>query len=248
MSNLEISVTGSLPSPQIEMTPAAFEARRAVLATAKGVISIESVTDLDVAASALTQLASIVRSVESSRKDVKGPVLDVGKRIDAVAKLYVEPLEAEKRRLEGIVGTYQEAQRRKAERVRQEAAAAEAAALAEMQAKEAALAEAGKATPEAVDAVRAEAADKIAEAQLTSVNAAGPQVEGITTKTAMKFEVVDIKALFAACPDLCIIEPNNAAIRAVIKTRRDIPGLRIWSEAAAIVRGTKPVELAKFDY
>lgn len=246
--SLEITVTGPLPRPEIELTPAAFEARRAALAASEGVVGILTVADLDVAAHALTQIASLVRAIETSRKDVKGPVLEVGKRIDSVAKEYVAPLETEKRRLEAIVGTYQEAERRKAERIRQEAAAAEAAALAELQRKEAEMAEAGEATPEAVDAVRAEAADKIAAAQLTTINAQGAMADGITTRTAMKFEVVDINALFAAAPHLCIIEPNNTAIRGVIKTQRSIPGLRIWSEAAAIVRGTKPVNVDSFDY
>jgi len=49
-------------------------------------------------------------------------------------------------------------------------------------------------------------------------------------------EVIDIKALYAARPDLCVIEPNGAAIRAQIPHNQTIPGLRVWSEAKASVK------------
>jgi len=59
---------------------------------------------------------------------------------------------------------------------------------------------------------------------------------------------VDITALHAARPELCLIEPNNAAIRAVVKTGAQIPGLRVWQEAGAIVRGTTQIKPEEYDY
>lgn len=246
--DLQITVSGSLPRPEIELTPAAFEARRVALTASGNVKAIASVEDLDAAAAALTQIKSITRSVEDSRKEVKAPVLDVGRRIDSVAKDYLTPLEAEAKRLSAMVGTYQEAQRRKAEKARQEAEEAQRKALEEMQAKQAeALAKGDEA---AADSARAEAAEKIAESQLAVVAAEGPKADGIVTRTSWKFEVEDAAALYAARPELCIIQPNNAAIRAVIKASKGakIPGLRIWSEAGAIVRGAAPVNVESFDY
>jgi hypothetical protein len=244
----EITVTGSLPSPQIELVPAAFEARRVALEKSGNVKAIASVSDLDAAAAALTEIKALTKAVETSRKDVKAPVLEVGKRIDSVAKDYMAPLEAEGKRLSVLVGSYQEAARMKAEREREEAAKAQAEAIAEMQRKQAEAVAAGDA--DAADAARAEAADKIAEAQLAAINAEGPKAEGITTRTNWKFEVADIDALFAARPELCIIEANGAAIRAVIKSTngKPIPGLRIWQEAAAVVRGTVAPKLEDYDY
>jgi len=244
----EITVTGPLPSPQIELVPAAFEARRVAMEKASCIKAIESVADLDAAASALTDIKALTKAVETSRKDVKAPVLEVGKRIDAVAKDYMSPLEAEGKRLSVLVGSYQEAARKKAEREREEAARVQAEAIAEMHRKQAEAAQSGDA--DAADAARAEAADKIAEAQLTAINAEGPKADGITTRTNWKFEVADIHSLFAARPELCIIEPNGAAIRAVIKASRGaaIPGLRIWQEAAAVVRSSGSVKLDDYDY
>lgn len=243
---LEIVVSGSLPSPQIELSVAAFNARTLALEASGRIKAIASVADLDSAAAALTKLKALTRSVEDSRKEVKAPVLEVGRRIDAVAKDYLTPLESEAKRLSVIVGSYQEAQRRKAEKEREEAARAQAEALAEMNAKQAeAIAQGDE---QAADAARAEAAEKIAASQLAAINAEGPRPEGITSRTSWKFEVVDIAALYAARPELCVITPNNAAIRAVVKTGAKIPGLRVWQEAAAIVRVAGPVKVEEYDY
>jgi hypothetical protein len=243
---LKIVVSGSLPSPQIELSPAAFNARTLALEASGRIKAIASVADLDAAASALTKLKALTRSVEDSRKEVKAPVLEVGRRIDAVAKDYLTSLESEAKRLSVIVGSYQEAQRRKAEKEREEAAKAQADAIAEMNAKQAVAVANGD--EEAADAARAEAADKIAASQLAAMNAEGPRPEGITSRTSWKFEVVDITALYAARPELCVITPNNAAIRAVVKMGAKIPGLRVWQEAAAIVRVSAPVKVEEFDY
>jgi hypothetical protein len=244
----EISVTGSLPRPEIELVPAAFEARRVALEKSGTIRAIASVTDLDAAAAALTHIKALTKAVETSRKDVKGPVLEVGRRIDAVAKDYMEPLESEGKRLSIMVGSYQEAARKKAEKEREEAARVQAEAIAEMNRKQTEAAALGD--EEAADAARAEAADKIAAAQLAVINAEGPKADGIVTRSTWKFEVADIRALFAARPELCIIEPNGAAIRAVIKASKGaaIPGLRIWQEAAAVVRSSGNVKLDDYDY
>jgi hypothetical protein len=243
---LEIVVSGSLPSPQIELSVEAFNARTLALEASGRIKAIASVADLDSAAAALTKLKALTRSVEDSRKEVKAPVLEVGRRIDAVAKDYLTPLEAEAKRLSVIVGSYQEAQRRKAEKEREEAARAQADAIAEMNAKQAEAVANGD--EEAADAARAEAADKIAASQLAAINAEGPRPEGITSRTSWKFEVVDIAELYAARPELCVVTPNNAAIRAVVKMGAKIPGLRVWQEAAAIVRVAGPVKVEEYDY
>ena len=135
--SLEIIVSGSLPRPEIELSPAAFNARTLALEASGRIKAIGTVADLDAAAAALTKIKSLTRTVEDSRKEVKAPVLEVGRRIDATAKDYLAPLEAEAKRLSVIVGAYQEAARRKAEKEREEAAKAQAAALAEMNAKQA---------------------------------------------------------------------------------------------------------------
>ena len=246
--NLQIVVSGPLPSPEIILSPSALNAREVAISAASQVTEITCVTDLDDAARALTNIKALTRSVEDSRKDVKAPVLEVGRRIDIVAKEYLEPLETEARRLSVMVGSYQEAERRKAERIRAEEARRQQEAIIAMQQKQREAMEVGN--EKAADEARAEAADTIAESQLKVIAAEGPRAEGISTRTSWKFEVVDIAALHLQSPDLCVVEPNNAAIRAIIKATngRPIKGLRIWSEAGAIVRSTPSVKVEQYDY
>jgi len=245
---LEIIVSGPLPRPEIEMTPAAYNAREVALLASGHVKAIATVADLDAAAAALTNIKALMKSFDVAFKEAKAPVLEVGRRIDGIKNDYLSPMETESKRLSVLVGSYQEAERRKAERIRQEEAEKQAAALAEMQAEQAkALA---KGDTEAADAARAKAADAIAESQLAVTAAEGAKAAGIVTRTAWKFEVTDAAALYAARPELCVIEPNNAVIRAVLKTSKGaaIPGLRIWQEAGAVVRGAAPVKVEDFDY
>jgi len=248
VNSLEIIVCGSLPQPEVELAPSAYNARAVALTTAESITVIENVTDLDNAASALTAIKSLTRSIEDSRKQVKAPVLEVSRRIDSIAKDYLMPLEDEAGRLSSMIGAHQEANRRKAEKEKEIAAHAQNEAMIEMQKKQRAAVEAGDA--EAADAARAEAADKIAESQLALIAAQGPRVDNITTRSTWKFEVSDVEALYAARPDLCVIEPSSAAIRAIIKTTngKPIPGLRIWSEASAVVRNAPVIKVEKYDY
>ena len=247
-TQLEIIVSGPLPRPEIELSPAAFNARTEALTTSGNIKAIATASDLDAAAGALTAIKSLTRSIEDSRKEVKAPVLEVGRRIDAVAKDYLAPLDTEAIRLSIMVGSYQEAGRRKAEKERAEQAAIQAAAVEEMIAKQNAAAVSGDEA--AGDAAREEAADIIAASQIAATNAEGPKAGGVVTRTAWKFEVEDIYYLFKAKPDLCVIEPNNAAIRAQIKATngKPIDGLRIWQEAGAIVRNAPALKVEDFDY
>jgi hypothetical protein len=246
--SMEIIVSGSLPRPEVELSPSAFNAREVALSAAANIHGITCVSDLDDAAQALTCIKSLTRSIEDSRKEVKAPVLEVSRRIDATAKDYLTPLVDEAKRLSILVGSYQEAERRKAERVRQEAADAQAVAMAEMQVKQREAVLAGDEA--AADAARAAAADLIAESQLSVIAAEGPRVDGITTRTSWRFEVVDIDSLHASRPDLCTIEVNGAAIRAIIKATggKPIAGLRIWQQAGAIVRSAPAVNVSSYDY
>jgi len=245
---LEIVVSGPLPRPEIELTPAAFNAREIALLTSGNIKAIATFSDLDAAAGALTTIKSLTRSIEDSRKEVKAPVLEVGRRIDAVAKDYLAPLDTEARRLSIMVGSYQEAAVRKAAKEREAQAAIQAAAVEEMIAKQNAAAASGDEA--AGDTARAKAADIIAASQIAATNAEGPKADGIVTRTAWKFEVSDIDALYAARPELCVVTPNNAAIRAVLKGNngKPIAGLRIWQEAGAIVRNAPVVKVEDYDY
>jgi len=242
----QITIVGNLPAPTIGISPAAEEAKRYALESAAAVAEIATVEDLDAASGALTRITSILTNIEKCRKEVKQPVIDVGRGIDDVAKKYCAELETEKRRLSVLVGTYNEAQRLKAERAREEAAQREREAMATMRERETAALDRGDIA--GAEEARNEAAQEIASAQIAAANAEGAKAEGISTRKTWKWEVTDIKALFAARPECVTLEPNGAVIRALIKNDQTIPGLRIWSETAAIARSSGATNLQDYDY
>jgi len=100
------------------------------------------------------------------------------------------------------------------------------------------------------EAARKEAQDKAAReraeaqkamaAQNTAVSmAVAPKLEGLTLRSEIKFEVTDIQALFSALPGMVLLTPNNAAIKAQLKTLpegQSLPGVRHWKEAKTSVR------------
>lgn len=246
MSAQQITVAGPVSAPQIAIVPEALEARRMALDLAKSVSQVTDAGTQRQAAEALATVKGLVRQVEDARKAVKQPVLDAGRKIDGIAKDFCGDLEAEAKRLSMLVGSYQEKERAKREEAERAAREREAAIMADLAAKEA-VAKDGE-----VEALRDEAVDAIVEARQEAANAYVPQSDGTMIRKTWKFEVTDIQSLYAAHPELCVISPNNAAIRAVIKNRQDIPGLRVWSETAAVVRSSAPVALpvdaASYDY
>lgn len=236
---------------------AAFEARRVALQHATAVTEVVDLASQQSAASALTAVKSLLTQVEASRKSVKEPVIKVGKEIDATAAAFGAELETQAKRLALLVGAYQEAERRKASAAAEEAARKERDRLWRLEEEERqrlARETSGHTGNllEDLDAIRQKAVEDVAAIRQDAANAAVAAPEGAQIRKNWKFEVTSIDALFKAHPELCTIAPNNAAIRAIIKHRQSIPGLRIWSETAAVVtsRATSalPAAVEAYDY
>jgi hypothetical protein len=248
---LQIEVTGAVNCPTVTLVPAAYEARRVALQSARDIRDVTDANSLEAASSALKMVKGLITGIENSRKLVKQPILDTGRDIDNIAKDYCQYLKVEADRLALIAGAYQEAERKKTERIRQEAMEKERQALAEMEAREAERIRQGgerEAMGEDLDAIRGDTADKIAATKTELAKAVGPKPEGLSARNNVKFEVTDIDALFKGRPDLCIISANRPAIQAIIKHNPGIPGVRVWSEPKAIVRSIKPVSVEAYNY
>lgn len=236
MSAVALTLTG-LQHAQIELAQGSFERKADILATTRAVESVVDAMDAEIAADALRLVAGICKEVEASRVEIGKPVLEMTRKINALAKEFTTELADEKARLERILGEYQAAERRKADAARR-AAQDEAdrlaadAARAQIAADRATSATEIERSQQAV----AEAEVKAIEARVVAAEIAPTKPAGVAVRQSWKFEVTDIKALFAARPDLCVIEPNNAGIRAQIPHNQNIPGLRIWAEAKASVR------------
>jgi|688.fasta_scaffold04511_30 DNA repair exonuclease SbcCD ATPase subunit len=97
---------------QITITPEAERQKATILTAARAVVAVTDPDSCDIAQSRLRSLASVRTAVESSRKIVKAPVIDLGKRIDGIAADFVAEVIAEEARLSGLVTEYAREQQR----------------------------------------------------------------------------------------------------------------------------------------
>lgn len=149
--------------------------KRQFLDNATGILAVDNAMTRDSASDLAGRIAGHIAQVEKDRKAIKDPFFRMGQAIDAAAAAHVKELEAEKIRLNRLVGAFnqeqadkaqreQEARDREARRIQQEAAEAqrkadaeaerlrkeqEALALKQKQAQEAAEAKGREQTPAA---------------------------------------------------------------------------------------------------
>lgn len=262
MSNVIIS--HGIGSVTVDSDTQAVFDRNAMIAGAACIKSVSCEFELENAVEVLRELKGLLKSTEESRRVVKEPVLDLGRRIDDVAKKFIAPIDVELHRLTKLVGDYQAAEQAKrmeamriqqieqarieSERRRVEAAeAARLKAIADAQEAE----ELAFTSKERNEAQEAQKAAQAAQARIAETAAAIKSEQdrlalpvaqiakpsGLVTKQVWKFEVLDVWALAASDRNLVRIEPNTQAINQVIKIgRTTIPGLRIWSETVTEVR------------
>jgi len=110
MSTTALAILGD--GYQIQITPEAEKQKSTILTAARAVVAVTDSDSCDIAQSRLRSLASVRTAVESSRKQVKAPVIDLGKRIDGIAADFVADVVAEEARLSGLVTEYAREQQR----------------------------------------------------------------------------------------------------------------------------------------
>jgi len=103
---------GSLEEVEVALIPEAEDLKKHLLGEASGVTTVEDAFDAECAADVLRKLAKATRECESARKEVKAPVLDLGKRIDAVAKEFAGDLKEHEQRISRLLGSYEAEQRK----------------------------------------------------------------------------------------------------------------------------------------
>jgi hypothetical protein len=182
---------------------------------------IEDDTTQGKCADFVKQIGGFLKTVETSRKTVKQPVLDLGKGVDGVFALLSDDLAMAKTAIEKAMTTY--ATRRAAEeqeRVRRESEAAAAAAAMDA----------------LIENPEAEIPEAPVEIALPS-SAEASRVHGDygTTASLRGRWVYEVTNAVEIPRHLLMV--NDAAVKAAIKAgERDIPGLRIFQEMKVGVR------------
>lgn len=247
MEIIQLQSTPTLPPPEIH--PAAKEAACASIARARKIEDVSNIDALAKSADAQEQLRRLVKITEASRSELKRPILDAGRAIDAAAKEFSAPLEAEAMRLGRLSATFLEAERKREAERRREAEEAERKRLADLAAEQAAAEKAGDFSSETAAAAEERAIADVVEIRKAAA-AESKTPKGATLRKTWKFEVEDIRALASAHPELVEIKPRTAAIRAVIKDH-DLPGVRRWRESTMCMRtgrGRAEEVIDEYDY
>lgn len=111
MTNPILSVS-RLADVSISIESSAESRKAEALECAALVKGVANEADQELCVGALTDIKRLLKEVESSRALVKAPVLDLGRKIDDVARTFTVMLYSEAARLETALSTYQAEQRR----------------------------------------------------------------------------------------------------------------------------------------
>src|SRR5215475_10904183 len=90
-----------------EITARAMHLKLEAIEAARHVATVTTADEQQVAILALRKLKDVRSELEASRKAVKKPVLDLGRRIDAIATEFGEEVERQYGRLSGMINHYQ---------------------------------------------------------------------------------------------------------------------------------------------
>jgi len=195
------------------------------------------------AVDAARDIRGMLRDVEDTRTALKKPLLDAGRLLDSLAKDFTAPLSAELGRIERLVTDFQQVEDRRValaeqqrredyERLAVERLAAEdmaRAASASMQNES----DLDRALWVELKMLRA---NETLQALITAPPPEKARATGASTRRVVRWEVLDVRALYAARPELCTLEAKASAINATCFPEMPVAGLRLWWEDKTTIR------------
>ena len=212
-----------------------------ILALSKTVTAVTNSTEDGFATQRRRDIKRLLAEVETTRKAIKQPVLNLGKRIDQIAADYLQALIDEESRIARLSGAWTAAEQRKVDEENERLAAAQRKAqqdAAEALAEQERLANLAKPSPK--KEIAAEVAVQAAQEKVIQAQAAAPafipKVSGKVVKREVMFEITDAAALYAVRPEFFTLEPRRSAIKASINKDTRLPGLKCWEAVSTSVR------------
>ena len=227
-------ILASLRQPTAVLLQAGWLAQRNELVErAQAVERVAGESSQRAAADLLNEVQGALSQLESARKAIKDPFLQLGKRIDAAAKEGAAPLEQSKASLKRMIEAFQaevlrkqqEEQRRleaELSRQREERQAAEREAarleLERQMALRAGDEAAAQAAREAAEAERARMLESDLKAMeaVTAPLAMAPKAENIAVRQYWKVTVVDAHKLYAVFPELVELSPRQRELQSAV--------------------------------
>lgn len=204
LSEMPIILSGD--GYELTIDPNAHVRKQAMLSASAAIAMVRTNDESGDARVHLSRLSAMRIEVDKCRKEIKEPVLRVGKLIDQAAKDFLSEIELEECRIKGLIGDHaNEVARLKAIAEAEERKAFEFARAAR---------EAAEETGRIADVLahKQALADKLAaSAEVASTNVA----QGV--RFAWDFEVTDMKLLAAIKPDFVEMTERRSVILAWIK-------------------------------
>ena len=204
LSEMPIILSGDGYSLTID--PNAHERKQEILALSSDITKVTTNDESGDARVHLSRLSAMRIEVDKCRKEIKEPVLRVGKLIDQAAKDFLSDIEMEENRIKGLIGDHAnevarlkaiaEAEERKAFELARQAreAVEESGRIADVLAHKAAV------------AAKLAASNEVAETKVA---------QGV--RFAWDFEVTDIAKLYSLRPDLVELTFRRSLILATLK-------------------------------
>lgn len=234
MNTLAITPAPALNALQITLTPEAEAKKTAALAAAEFIMDVADPAGQQTAIAAAADLKRFARDVENAREETKKPFLNAGRDIDAAAKKAVEAINAEIKRLESLVATYQRKELAKAEEIRREQQRIADEIATKRRAAEA-------------DRLRQ---DEFAEPAppvtvIVPPPAVAPKAEGAAVKTEYDFEVVDVEALYRWGGKRFVkLEADRGTLKYYLNNTtgldvNSIPGIKVSENTKVSVRAAR---------
>jgi len=214
-------------APSVSITDEAKNQKKALVTRAATITTVVDDATQQSAVDVVRDLKALSQSIEGTRKELKEPLLALGKEIDAAAKAFVNDIDAEVNRLQSACGAFLRQKREEQERVeaeerrkREEAAAAARAEEEKLRKKleSEQITDKQRATLEKkVEAVNVRAAVEIQASQQREADAKANQTRGTQLRKRYKAHVVDLKAAFAARPDMFDITLSQSKVQSALK-------------------------------
>lgn len=221
----------------------AQEQKTKTLALAEKITAVSDLNTQQNAIEVVSYLNGLAKGMEKTREEVKKPFLEAGRLIDSTAKAYTKEIDSESKRIQGLIGGFQDQDRKKAElaRLEQERIQREAQESLRKAHEAASTAQ----TESERQSAQLDAMELEEEATAPIVIHEAPKAEGASVGEAWNFDTVNVHELYRAFPHLCKVEVNRSAILYHLKTLAlenkpvTLPGLRTFKETKVSIRSAK---------
>lgn len=224
-----------------EITPDAYQLRKEAIDAARPIARVETPEQQVSAIAALRLLKEIRTGMETSRKAVKAPVLDLGRKIDAIAATFLDDCLKQEGRIQGLINHYQrkQAELRAAEELKLEQQTLTAAELRQEAAKHREIGEHSKA-----DALENQALDMELSAEVAIVPGID-KPKGLAVRQRINFQVTDPIVFCQAYPKLWKASDNNETLK--VDRMRVLDELNKHNGSGLFHKTTFPEELPAGD-